>query len=276
MLAACTAMTVTYPNLRKPVDPDGHTSNREAGPLGQLSLWSCEQRNQYWRVRVSRRARRMSIRVLAGGCVEIVVPPWMRPRAIEQFVHRHRGWVDRKVREFRFRMPASSGVLPESIELAACGEVWRLRTNPGARHAVKAVAGAMTLELSADPHRLDEVRRGLQRWLIAQARRVLVPWVERLTAETGLSHRRVQVRRQRTRWGSCSPAGTISLNCCLLFQSPAVVRYLLLHELCHTRHMNHSRRFWRLLTRHDPDCRALDRVLTRGWQNVPAWVWEPA
>ena len=252
------------------------SSSREAGLLGQLSLWSSDRMTHSWRVRVSRRARRMSIRVLAGGCVEIVVPPWMRPRAIEQFVHRHRAWVDEKVSEFRFCAPASAGALPERVELPACGEVWQLHCVEGARRAVSARAATMTIAVSADPRRLGEVQRQLQRWLIARARTVLVPWVERLVDDTGLSVRRVQVRRQRTRWGSCSPGGTISLNCCLLFQSAAVVRYLLLHELCHTRHMNHSRRFWRLVGRHEPDYRALDRALTRGWQNVPAWVWEPA
>jgi hypothetical protein len=114
----------------------------------------------------------------------------------------------------------------------------------------------------------------LQRWVIDRAHAVLVAWIEGLARETGLSFSRVQVRRQRTRWGSCSPGGTISLNCCLLFQSAAVVRYLLLHELCHIRHMNHSRRFWRLVARHEPNYRALDRVLTQGWRNVPAWMWE--
>ena len=250
-------------------------SKREAGPLGQLSLWSSD-RADAWRVRVSRRARRMSIRVLAGGHVEIVSPPWMRPRAIEQFVHRHRDWVDRKVSEFRFRTAAAHGALPEIIELAACGERWQVLRKEDVRRAARVEAATRTIEVSADPRRLAEVQRQLQRWLIARARAVLVPWVERLIDETGLSVGRVQVRRQRTRWGSCSPTATISLNCCLLFQSAAVVRYLLLHELCHTRHMNHSRRFWRLVARHEPECRALDRALMRGWQNVPGWVWEPA
>lgn len=218
----------------------------------------------------------MSIRVLAGGCVEIVVPPWMRPRAIEHFVHRHREWVDQKVSEFRFRAPTSAGVLPDRVDLPACGETWQLHPVESARRAVSVCAATLTLEVSADPRRHGEVQIQLQRWLIARARAVLVSWVERLAHDTGLTVARVQVRRQRTRWGSCSPGGTISLNCCLLFQSAAVVRYLLLHELCHTRHMNHSRRFWRLVGRHEADCRALDRALTRGWQNVPAWVWEPA
>ena len=242
--------------------------------MGQLSLWSSERASD-WRVRVSRRARRMSIRVMAGGNVEIVVPPWMRPRAIEQFVHHHRNWVDRKVREYRFRSPAGLESLPEAIELAACEDLWRVRARAGIRTALSADASNRVLEVNADA-RQGEVRQQLRQWLMSRARIVLVPWAEQLAAETGLTVGRVQVRRQRTRWGSCSPTGTISLNCCLLFQSAAVVRYLLLHELCHTRHMNHSRRFWRLVARHEPDYRALDRALGRGWQNVPAWMWEPA
>jgi predicted metal-dependent hydrolase len=217
----------------------------------------------------------MSIRVLAGGSVEIVVPPWMRPRAIEQFVHRHRNWVDRKVSEFRFRAPASHGALPDSVELAACSELWQVRAEEGTPGTLRVDKAHLTIATSADPRRVGQVQRDLRRWLIARARTVLVPWVERLAQETGLSISRVQVRRERTRWGSCSRAGTVSLNCCLLFQSAAVVRYLLVHELCHTRHMNHSRRFWRLVAKHEPDYRALDRALTRGWQNVPGWVWEP-
>ena len=73
--------------------------------------------------------------------------------------------------------------------------------------------------------------------------------------------------------------GTISLNCCLMFQRPQVTRYLLIHELAHTRHMHHGVRFWQCVGRHCPDYRALDRELLDGWKRVPAWVFgdgEPA
>jgi predicted metal-dependent hydrolase len=92
-----------------------------------------------------------------------------------------------------------------------------------------------------------------------------------------LSFCSVQVRRQRTRWGSCSAKGAISLNLCLLFQSPAVLRYLLCHELAHTEHMNHSARFWRRVEQCEPQYRALDAELLRtGWNRVPQWVLERA
>jgi hypothetical protein len=80
------------------------------------------------------------------------------------------------------------------------------------------------------------------------------------------------VRRQRTRWGSCSRAGTISINACLMFQSPDVVRYLFVHELCHTRHLNHSRSFWRLVARYEPAYEAREAALSQAWRIVPAWV----
>ena len=90
--------------------------------------------------------------------------------------------------------------------------------------------------------------------------------------EAGLDLRVLLLRRQRTRWGSCSSAGTISLNVCLMFQQPAVVRYLMIHELCHRRHMNHSKRFWSLVAALEPDWKPLDVELLQGWRHVPAWV----
>ena len=104
------------------------------------------------------------------------------------------------------------------------------------------------------------------------AREQLGSQLAKVAAEDGFRYARAQIRRQRTRWGSCSASGTISLNVCLLFLRPQVVRYLLVHELCHTRHMNHSKRFWALVASFEPDYRALDRELLRGWQSVPGWM----
>lgn len=246
---------------------------REAGPLGQLSLWRNDGEDQGWRVRVSERARRMTIRVFAGGRVEIVVPRWARASAIERFVRQHRQWTERKVVELSSRVPTAS-VLPERVELAATGEAFDVDYLAAAGAArLRETAGGLTIVGVLDDR--DAVRACLQQWLLQHARARLEPWLARVSSETGLGYASFQVRRQRTRWGSCSVRGTISLNCCLLFQRPDVVRYLLVHELSHTRHMNHSMRFWRLVASLEPQCRQLDRKLVQGWQNVPLWVFGP-
>ncbi|HET9679673.1 MAG TPA: M48 family metallopeptidase, partial [Gammaproteobacteria bacterium] len=112
----------------------------------------------------------------------------------------------------------------------------------------------------------------LRHWLAHRARRVLKPWLAQVANECGLDYQKMQVRGQRTRWGSCSAQGSISLNYKLLFCDPPVVRYLLVHELCHTRHLNHGKRFWNLVARFEPDWRALDKQLGASWKRVPAWV----
>lgn len=243
---------------------------RDAGPLGQLSLWSHDGDLQSWRVRVSERARRMTIRVFAGGRVEVVVPRWARAGAIERFVHQHRAWTERKVAELSSRAPQSA-VLPERIDIAATNESFAIHYRPGSgRPRIEETSDGIAIV--GDRTREPEVRESLRYWLIEQARRRLGPWLEQVSGDTGLAFGSLQVRRQRTRWGSCSVRGTISLNCCLLFQRPEVVRYLLIHELVHTRHMNHSARFWHLVAAHEPDFRQLDRELVQGWQHVPLWV----
>jgi predicted metal-dependent hydrolase len=112
----------------------------------------------------------------------------------------------------------------------------------------------------------------LKRWLAGLARKEFEPWLADLSSLTGNPFKRLQVRGQKTCWGSHSSTGTISINYCLLFLEPPLVRYLMIHELSHSRHMNHSRRFWQAVGRHEPDYRRLDRALGDAWPQIPAWL----
>lgn len=88
-----------------------------------------------------------------------------------------------------------------------------------------------------------------------RARIELTARLRRLAAQHGFEAGRVTIRDQRSRWGSCSPSGDISLNWRLVTMPDAVRDYVLLHELAHLREPNHSRRFWRLVTQICPDWR---------------------
>jgi predicted metal-dependent hydrolase len=213
----------------------------------------------------------MTVRVYPGGRVEISVPPGTRAREVQAFVARERAWIAARLEEAKLWEPHRPDTLPDSVAIAAYGEEWQIRY-PGGRRALLRESGPGELELYGDAANPELLRGRLKAWLLELGRRRLGVSLRRLAQERGFSYQRLQVRCQRTRWGSCSRTGTISLNVCLLFQAPPVVNYLMLHELCHTRHMNHSARFWALLERHEPQWRRLDRSLTHGWRNVPAWV----
>jgi predicted metal-dependent hydrolase len=239
----------------------------------QLQLWSDKDSAQGWIVRESERARRLTVRVFHTGRVEVVVPSRTSPVAVERFLERHRNWIERKREEARTRALPATPFPPQRIELSACNEHWRLHVAGGGGRAVRLNAlGNGLLALSGDIRDGRAVRQALRCWLTERAAEVLGPTLDQCARELGFEYGRMLVRRQRTRWGSCSTRGTISLNCCLLFQRAAVVRYLLIHELAHTVHMNHSRRFWQTVARHCPEYQRLDRELLDGWRRVPSWV----
>ena len=115
----------------------------------------------------------------------------------------------------------------------------------------------------------------LQRWLAARARPLLTSLVADMSARTGLEAAGVQIRGQRTRWGSCSHRRVLSLNYRLALLPEAQIRYLILHELCHLRHMNHSPAYRAFLAGFEPDWKARERELLLAWRALPRWSREP-
>lgn len=238
----------------------------------QLQLFDARGADGRWTVRVSGRARRLSVRVYPGGRVEVVVPRGASPAAVQKFVGTHRQWIHRRVEDLS-TAAAVDDSRPASIKLPAIGRHFAVEYEHTSQSTARVrAAGENLLVVSGPLHNDREIAAALRSWLADVAHRQFGSELAKVAAEGDFRYARAQIRRQRTRWGSCSATGTISLNVCLLFLRPQVVRYLLVHELCHTRHMNHSKRFWASVAGIEPDYRELDRELLRGWQSVPGWM----
>jgi predicted metal-dependent hydrolase len=235
----------------------------------QLSLFETRSSSDSFAVRVSARARRLTARVHVGGRVEIVVPVGVKPHTVRDFVQRFTPWIDRKVAAMQcFAAPAEP--VPASIEFGFTGETFTVEWRRAPRRGLEQLPGRLLVQAPD-----DRAARGLlQAWLKRAAYERLSPRLLALAADLNYSVARVAIRCQRTRWGSCSTRGTVSLNCSLVFLRPEVVRYLFVHELAHTKHMNHSASFWRLVERIEPDYRRLDRELLAGWRTVPVWIFK--
>lgn len=223
-------------------------------------------------VRESRRARRLTLRVLPPYTLELVVPRGARAADVAAFVHRHRRWIERARREIAAHYALAQDRLPTRIALRAIDQSWLVRyeAEAQAQSRVRMFDDVLEVRTRDAEHRGAE--DALRSWLCDQASYHLTPWVLRDAELVGRRPSRVQVRLQRTRWGSCSNSGTLSLNAALMFLAPAVVRYLLIHELCHLISLNHSRRFWAAVERYEPNYEALDRQLTEAWADIPLWA----
>jgi predicted metal-dependent hydrolase len=235
----------------------------------QLSLFETRSSNDPFAVRVSPRARRLTARVHVGGRVEIVVPIGVSAKTVRDFVQRFTPWIDRKVAAMQC-FPEPANAVPQAIDFAFTNERFGVEWHLAAKRGV--TQRGQRLDVNAPDE--GAARQLLQGWLKRAAGERLAPRLLQLATDLNYSVARVAIRCQRTRWGSCSTRGTVSLNCSLVFLRPEVVHYLFMHELAHTKHMNHSASFWRLVERLEPDYRNLDRELLAGWRTVPAWVFK--
>jgi predicted metal-dependent hydrolase len=235
----------------------------------QLSLFETRSSSDPFAVRVSPRARRLTARVHVGGRVEIVVPVGVNAKTVRDFVQRFTPWIDRKVAAMQYHAKAEA-VVPRAVEFGFTNERFDVDWHGTPKRNVTQQGGKLVVHAPSEEH----ARSLLQGWLKRAASERLAPRLLQLANDLNYSVARVAIRCQRTRWGSCSTRGTVSLNCSLVFLRPEVVRYLFVHELAHTKHMNHSASFWRLVEKLEPEYRSLDRELLAGWRTVPSWVFQ--
>jgi hypothetical protein len=235
----------------------------------QLSLFETRSSSDPFAVRVSPRARRLTVRVHVGGSVEIVVPVGVNAKAVREFVQRFSSWINRKVAAMQC-LAESGDAVPKQVDFTLTGERFEVHMLRTPKRGLEQRDGRLVVLAPDDAG----ARAVLQNWLKEAARERLTQPLMQLAGELNFPISRIAIRRQRTRWGSCSTRGTVSLNCSLVFLRREVVRYLFVHELAHTKHMNHSPSFWRLVEELEPEYRRLDRELLAGWRTVPVWVFK--
>jgi hypothetical protein len=164
-------------------------------------------------------------------------------------------------------------VLPERVSLAALGEEWTVEyRETGGRFVAAGARPGRRLLVSGCTGDLELCRLALRRWLLRMGGEYLPPWLESLAVSRGFRFERAAVRLQRTRWGSYSRRGTVSLNARLLLLPPELTQYVMIHELCHSIHLDHSSRFWSLVRHHDPHCDRHRREIRAAGRQMPAWT----
>lgn len=228
----------------------------------------------------SQRAKHVGLRLSRQAGLQVTVPRGVTLAQVDAVVLAKSAWIIKHLTRFAamppaLPVPSTPAPLPLAIELPALSETWTVVYAQSEMSGVCAcILAPGQLQLRGAVADEELCRRVLRLWLAQRAEMTLLPQLQDLAIATGFRYGHGQIRGQRTRWGSCSGRGTISLNWHLLFLTPEQVRYVLLHELCHTVELNHSPRFWRLLQQHQPDSEALRKTMRRAWQELPAWLHE--
>ena len=201
------------------------------------------------------RARRYVLRLRPDGTARVTVPRGGSVAEARRFANRNLAWLETQLQRPRVHPPAPTEWRLGS-EVLFRGEFARLETSAQGDQLIRLGTETLTApDLAAD------LRTVVERHLRQLAERELPLRLMEFAAIHRLTVCRVTVRDQRSRWGSCSRRGTISLNWRLIQTPPFVRDYILLHELMHLREMNHSPRFWRQVESVCPDYLQAERWL---------------
>jgi len=204
-----------------------------------------------YEVRRSDEATQPRIDVHIHG-VTVVLPQGAGEDA-ESLLSEHANWVIEKKRKFdsyradipdrRYESGATFPYLGEPHEVV-------VETRPSS----EVEDGALRL----DQHHVEQksVKRALETLYRRKARERFEERANHFAAEMDVEHEQIEIRNQRTKWGSCSTTGTIGLNWRLMMAPPEIVEYVVVHELAHLRESNHGEEFWSLVAEHDPDYEA--------------------
>ncbi len=224
-------------------------------------------------VRKSKRAKKIILKISRQKGIECVIPVYANHYDAEQLLNKHRPWVEKQLQKI-----AAQNVLdcpqqlPNEILLRSVNQLW----------TINYLADTKRLRLASSATEQQLLIRGdiqnsagfklLKIWLKKQAKIILTPWLNELSFETNLSYNTLSIRGQTTLWGSCSSNKNINLNYKLLFLPKQLVENVMLHELCHTVHMDHSKNFWNLMQHYNNNALRYDREIKKTHKYIPAWV----
>lgn len=211
-------------------------------------LYSCN-------IRISVRARYIRLQYSPASGLELVMPSGISSSEAERFIFSKADWIKKNVGNNGKATHKSAKLKYQGRSL----EVREQGTIKGRIYRVEAVDNNFLVYRPEGGN--TEAHKIFDMWLRQKAKSYLPGRVKELADRFGFRFNKVSIRDQKTRWGSCSRRRNLSFNYRLMNHRPEVIDYVIVHELCHLREMNHSDRFWIHVAQILPDYKALRREL---------------
>jgi len=210
-----------------------------------------------YEVKRTNRKKSASIKVVEGR-VEVIIPKTLTKKGLLQLIQNKTPWIVRKLKEQSEITPTKPKEYVSGESFAYLGKNYRLKLTQNDSGEVKLKSGQLVLgvgENLSETERDRFVKGQLERWYVDHAEQRLREKTSRYAEIIGVRPKSIKVRDYKSRWGGCSSKGEISYNWKIIMAPHHVVDYVVVHELCHMIHHNHSPEYWKTVERVYPDYR---------------------
>lgn len=187
------------------------------------------------------------------GLVSIVIPEQLEVDQIYQLLDAKRHWIREKLILQREAMPVSAKSFISGEAFSYLGRNYRLKVQKGRFAPVKLIQGRLVATLPSGAEEPYMVRNTLVRWYKSHAEQKLQEKAERYAKIIGVEPKSVGIQTFKSRWGSCTAKGDVVFNWKIIMAPNRICDYVVVHELCHLIHHDHSPKFWKEVARVIPD-----------------------
>lgn len=223
----------------------------------------------------SHRAKSVRLKICRINGLQVIVPQRFNIKRIPDILHKNQKWILKNWHHIAENQ-SDQKTLPQELDLLLINEKWHIQYHAEEINAVllKPLEDntQYILKINGKIQENTLVIAALKKWLRHKARDYLMRELDNICRITQLSYTAISIRDTHTRWGSCSAKKRISLNYKLLFLPPDLVEYVLIHELCHTIHLNHSKHFWQLVESFSPRYQEARKKLKEISFHLPLWL----
>jgi len=218
------------------------------------------------------RAKHVKLRTTPARGLELTVPKRFNVKEIPFILEQNRAWIEKQLQQISLAPTAATVAPPTQITLSCIPQIIKVhyQQNIGLLKIISRPHQEWVV--SGDIANQQACKMALTKKVRALAKKQLLALLDEVSDEIQLPYSTATVRNQSSRWGSCSSKKSISLNYKLIFLPPELARHIIIHELCHTRFLNHSVKFWNLVASFDPQWREHRLRMRRADQYIPAWV----
>lgn len=217
--------------------------------------------------RRSRRAKRLRMQIDSNGKFELIAPLLTPKSQVNRFVVQHMRWIEKQMGkleeqkkkrpEFKYKNGDTFYYFGDPITLVVEPSVRK-------RPVVKIKGEQLFITLYRDVNRndgIETIKKAITQFYKKKAEEVIHDRLQFFNEQYGFKYHRVMLRNQKSRWGSCSARGNLNFNWRLIMAPIEVIDYVVVHELCHLKEMNHSKRFWYLVEKAVPNYKEVKKWL---------------
>lgn len=218
--------------------------------------------------KISKRARNLTIKISPQAEVIVVTPPRFSQRLLNKFIKEKEPWITKTVAKIKIRRQ----MLSSEENILIFGKEYKKTVLNCRDRKIGIYTWGDKLIINLLTNSLDDVKNNqlnrhgktrLARFLKNTAEQYITPRTFKLAEKMDLKFKKITLRQQKTRWGSCSSRGGLNFNWRLVHLEPIIIDYVIIHELAHLEEMNHSVRFWNLVAKFDPQFKQHRKILKR-------------